>query len=98
MQPEKHSTRAGIDRHIGPKDMFIVFCMLYLLSTFYLKIHSVIVVLCIIRLRCIHELLIPVSTPNRVQWLHFRGVGFNTPERLPLHSIGCYFVQAYEHP
>ena len=27
MQPEKHSTRAGIDRHIGPKDMFIVFCI-----------------------------------------------------------------------
>eukprot|EP00731_Ephydatia_muelleri_P010182 Em0005g768a len=25
-----------------------------------------------------------------VYWLHFRGVGCNTPERLPLHSMGCY--------
>ena len=48
----------------------------------------------------IHELLMPVSTPNRVYWLHIRGVASSTPERLPLHSIGLSVIpkQAYEHP
>ena len=39
-----------------------------------------------------HELLIPVSTPIRVYWLHFRGAGSNTLERLSQHSIGVSFL------
>ena len=37
MQPEKHSTRAGLDRHIGPKDMFIVLLYVVFIVNVLLK-------------------------------------------------------------
>ena len=68
-----------LDRRIGPKDMFIV--LLYMYVCILLKSLTIVVLFikfnlcCVVRLRCMHELLMPLSTPYRVYWLHFRGVG-----------------------
>ena len=48
MQPEKHSTRAGIDRRIGPKDMFIVLLyVVFIVNVLFKSIQSLLLLISI---------------------------------------------------
>ena len=88
-----------LDRRIGPKDMFIVLLYDCIYSStvvvYFIKIN----LRCIIRLRCMHELLIPVSTTPLECTGYTSGVLALTPLS-GYHNTpwGVIPKQAYEHP
>ena len=48
MQPEKHSTLVGIDRHIGPKDLFIVLlCVVFIVNVLLKSIQPLLLLISI---------------------------------------------------